>query len=309
MTVSALSTYLFNDRSRNDLSRLQNQLVDLQRQVGSEHKAADLKGYGANSARIISANGMIAQANANAGAAQNLGARFDMVDSALNSTADASESLRLSILSAIGNDDGRFITDALQTAFDKARTALNTSYEGEALFAGERVGAQPIGVATLTDLAAAPSVGAIFDEAARPKTVDLGDGPIQVSEKASDVSTGLFTAMKDLKALIDANGGTLPQPLTSAQKTTLQGLVTSLASARQTLLVAQGQNGETQKRVEADAARLSTHADALEKTVSDVRDADLAEVATRITAIQVQYEALAKTYSNLSQLSLLNYLS
>jgi flagellar hook-associated protein 3 FlgL len=183
------------------------------------------------------------------------------------------------------------------------------SFEGEALFGGERTDGQPVTVSTLAQLAAAPSTASIFDESARPKTIDLGDGPFAVGEKASDVSTGLFDAMRSIKQLIDAAGGTLPNPMTAAQKTALNGFAQNLLDARQTLLVAQGRNGEVSKSVDAKQTNLSAQSNALEKLVGDTANADLAQVASQISSTQVQYQAIAQTFSSLSKLSLLDFLS
>jgi flagellar hook-associated protein 3 FlgL len=308
MSINSVSTLYFNNTSRADLSRLQSELVDLQRQVGSQHIADDLQGYGASSAQILSARGLIAQTDANTQTAKELDARFTATDTALAQAHDASESLRLAILTAIGQDNGTFVSNTLQSSFDSARTALNQSYNGEALFGGERADATPVNVSTLTQLGASASVGAIFDEAARQKTVDLGDGAFAVGDKVSSVGTDLFDAMRSLKQLVDAAGGALPQPLTAAQKTALQAIATQLSTASSTITNAQGVNGQLQNTVAATATRLTARSDMLNKTVSDVADANLADVATRISAVQVQYQAVAQTYSKLSHLSLLDFL-
>jgi flagellar hook-associated protein 3 FlgL len=308
MSVQAVSTAFFNSQSSADLKRVQAELADLQRQIGSQHKANDLEGYGADSGRILSAQSLISKTDARQSAAANLTNRLDAVDMSLGQASDAAESLREAILNAVGANDGTNLDATLQSVFDSARSALNQSFEGEALFAGDRVGAQPINVTSLASLAAAPSTNAIFDEGARAKTMDLGDGPFAVAEKASDVSFTLFDTMRSLKQLLDASGGTLSAPLTPAQQTALQGYVTSLTTARDTIVTAQGRNGELSKSVDAKATSLSAQSDALQKLVSDTADADLADVATRISMTQVQFQAIAQTYATLSHLSLLDYL-
>jgi flagellin-like hook-associated protein FlgL len=60
--------------------------------------------------------------------------------------------------------------------------------------------------------------------------------------------------------------------------------------------------------MEAKATSLGVQSDALSKVAGDAANADLAEVATRITATQVQYQAIAQTFASLSKLSLLDYL-
>jgi flagellar hook-associated protein 3 FlgL len=231
------------------------------------------------------------------------------VDTSLSAASDAVEALRQAVLTALGQDDGRYLSNSLQTSFDQTRTALNTNFEGESLFGGERIAGDPVNVTTLAQLAAAPSTASIFDEAARSKMIDLGDGAFSVGEKASDVTTGAFDAMRQLKLLMDANGGSLPSPLTTAQRTSLQAIAGSLDTARQTILVSQGRNGDLQNTVSAKSDSLGAQSDTLAKIQSDAADADLAEVATKISAFQVQYQAIAQTFSMLSHMSLLDYLS
>jgi flagellin-like hook-associated protein FlgL len=94
MALGAVSTFMFNDQSRADLARLQRQLVEMEAQVSSGHKASDLQGYGASAARILNVQGLMAQTQAHADAAQQLGARFDAIETSLQSASDATESLR-----------------------------------------------------------------------------------------------------------------------------------------------------------------------------------------------------------------------
>lgn len=309
MSVQSVSTAFFNAQASGDLKRVQAELADLQRQIGSGNKADDLKGYGVESTRILSAQAMISRTDARKTEADTLSGRLDAVDTSLSATSDAVEALRQAVLTALGQDDGRYVHNSLQTAFDQTRTALNTNFEGETLFGGERIAGDPINVATLAQLAAAPSTASIFDEASRSKMIDLGDGPFSVGERASEFSTAAFDAMRQLKLLIDANGGTLPQPLTSGQRASLQTIADNLNSARQTILVSQGRNGNLQNTVAAKSTALAAQSDTLSRLQSVAADADLAEIATKISAFQVQYQAVAQTFSMLSNMSLLDYLT
>ena len=309
MTINSISTFLFNDVSRADLGRIQTQLVSLQNEVSSGHKAGDLSGYGSSAGTLLTARGLIAQKQAYVDSANSLDARFTATDQSLSAAYDAGESLRQSILSAIGNNDGSYVVAKLQASFDSARTALNVSYQDQALFGGERAGATPVNVTTLAQLSAAPSTASIFDESTRVQTADLGDGPFALGQNASAVSTGLFDAMRTLQQTIEADGGTLGKPLSASDVTALQGVATALSAAGATITTAQGLNGDLQKRVAAKASTLTDHINEINKTLTSVADADLAEVATKINAAQVQYQAVAQTYSQLSQMSLLKYLT
>ncbi len=308
MTISAVSSAYAPSQASADLKRMQNELGDLQRQTGSGYAHDDLKGYGAAGGRVISARGLIAQTESRIAAAGALRGRLETTDVALGQAADAAEDLRLGVLKALGDNGGPHLGDFLQRAFDSARTALNTRFEEEALFAGERVDARPIQVESLAALAAVTSVDDIYDEAAREKTIDLGEGAFAVAERASDLSRGLFEAMRSLQILLDNNGGTLPGDLTDQQRTDLTALADDLGDARERLLLGQGRNGMAQTQTAAAQTRLQQQSDALTDLLGELADADLGEVAMQLSARQTQYRAAAEVFSQVSRVSLLDYL-
>ena len=53
---------------------------------------------------------------------------------------------------------------------------------------------------------------------------------------------------------------------------------------------------------------MEAQSDLLSKEIGDETDADLAEVSIRLNTLLAQYEASAKTFAELSQLSLLRYI-
>jgi len=203
MTINSISTFLFNDVSRADLGRIQTQLVSLQNEVSSGHRAGDLSGYGSSAGTLLTARGLIAQKQAYADSAASLDARFTATDQSLGAAYNAGESLRQSILSALGNNDGSFLVrQAAGVVRFRAHRAQRV-VSGSSLVRGERAGATPVNVTTLATLSAAPSTASIFDESTRVQTADLGDGPFALGQNASTVSTGLFDAMRTLQQTIE----------------------------------------------------------------------------------------------------------
>jgi flagellin-like hook-associated protein FlgL len=187
--------------------------------------------------------------------------------------------------------------------------ALNETWNGQPMFAGERQGAGPIKINSLAELLAATTPADIFDEAARRQTIDLGTGPpITLSAKASELSQGLFDTLRTLKQLLDASGGTIGSPISAADRTILLGIADQLDAHANTFTTEEGRAGQLQKRFEAEIVRLQQRSDSLEKEIGDQVDADLAEVSMRLNLLLTQYEAAAKTFGDLSRLSLLDYL-
>jgi flagellin-like hook-associated protein FlgL len=177
------------------------------------------------------------------------------------------------------------------------------------LFAGERQGGGPVKIDTLDQLQAATQPSDIFDEAARHQVIDMGGGePLVLAAKASELSEGLFETLRDMKDLLDASGGALGQPLSASEIAMLQSYVTQLDEHAVAFTTEEGRSGQLQKRFSAERARLQDRSSLLLKEIGAQADADIAEVSIKLNTLLVQYEAAAKTFSELSQLTLLKYL-
>jgi flagellar hook-associated protein 3 FlgL len=297
-------------QSQADFRRISTELTRLQGQVASGAKAIDLQSYGGVSGIVLSAQSQKANADARASVLSELQSRFGIQSAALAQVADGTSNLAQSIREAISGNDGRGINTELDLSFNSIVSALNETWQGQPLFAGERQNGNPVKITTVQQLQAATGPSDIFDEANRNQTIDLGNGQtITLASKASEMSQGLFDAIKDLKNLMDASGGTIGQPITDAQRDALQNIANRLDTQANNFTNEEGRTGQIQSRLETEQTRLSDRSDLLKKEIGDHRDADLAEVSMQINALTIQYQAAAKTFSNLSQLTLLNFLS
>ena len=103
-------------------------------------------------------------------------------------------------------------------------------------------------------------------------------------------------------------GGTLGSPMTGSYNGVLQNIAADLEFHAKSFVNEEGRTGQLQKRFEDDRLRLEARSDLLTKEIGDQTDANMAEVSIRINTLLTQYEAAAKTFAELSQLSLLKYL-
>lgn len=292
-----------------DMRRITNELADLQRQMASGAVSNDLRGFGGASSRLLNARSLKASADARGSVINQLQARFGVQGAALSQVAGAAGSLSQSIREAISANDGRGIGVELELSFASIVAALNESWNGQPLFAGERQGIGPIKVDTLDELAASAGPQDLFDEAERHQTLDLGAGqPIVLGDKASELSQGLFDALKELKLMLDSAGGTIGQPISATQRTQLLHVVDQLEAESTRFTSEEGRAGQLQKRFEGELVRLQERSNLITKEIGDQADADLEEVSVRLSALMLQYQASAKIYSEISQLSLLNFL-
>lgn len=298
----------FSTQAQVDIRRISTQLTDLQRQVASGAAANDLLGFAGASSRLLSAQSSKANAEARASVISQLQARLGVQGAALGQAADAAGLLAQSIREAVSANDGRGIGAELEMSFASVVSALNESWNGQPMFAGERQGSAPIRITTLDELQTV-SPDAVFDEAARHQTLDLGTGtPIVIAKKASELAGGMFDTLRDLANLLDAAGGAIGQPIDAADRTALLNFAAALDAEAAKFTTEEGRAGQLQSRFEAESTRLQIQSDLLTKEIGEQADADLAAVSVQMSALLVQYEAAAKTFSELSKLNLLQYL-
>jgi len=304
-----ISSTLVSAQAQLALSNMSQQLVELQRQIADGTKADDLKGFGASASQLLSAQSLKAAADAKSSVIAQLQARFDVQGSALQQVADGSRAIAQSIRTAISSNDGGAISTSLALNFSSIVGALNETWNGQPLFAGERLGAGPIKINSLQQLAAATQPSDIFQEATREQTIDMGAGaPIVLAKKASEMSQGLFDAMQQLQQMVDAHGGAIGQPISAPDVATLQNIATQLDAAGATFDTESGRAGQIQTQLQTQSTQLQNQSDLLTKEIGANRDADPAQVSIQLNLLETQYQAAAKTFVDLSKLSLLNYL-
>jgi flagellar hook-associated protein 3 FlgL len=307
--VSGPMTLRFTTQAQVDIRRMSRELTELQAKIASGREAKDLQGFGGASSRLLNAQSLRANADVRASVINQLQARFGVQGAALGQVADAARLLAQSIREAISANDGRGVAIELDLSFASAISALNETWNGQPLFAGERQGQGPIKVSTIDELQAATTWDDIFDEAERHQVIDLGAGdPIVLSAKASELSQGLFATLDDLATLIDAAGGQIGQPISGAQRDALLAIVARLDTEAEKFTNEEGRAGQLQKRFDGELVRLQERSNLFVKEIGEQADADLAMVSIRLNTLLVQYEAAAKTFADLSQLSLLKYL-
>jgi flagellar hook-associated protein 3 FlgL len=302
-------TLRFTTQAQVDIRRMSRELTELQAKIASGREAKDLQGFGGASSRLLNAQSLRANADVRASVINQMQARFGVQGAALGQVADAARLLAQSIREAISANDGRGVAIELDLSFASAISALNETWNGQPLFAGERQGQGPIKVSTIDELQAATTWDDIFDEAERHQVIDLGAGdPIVLSAKASELSQGLFATLDDLATLIDAAGGQIGQPISGAQRDALLAIVARLDTEAEKFTNEEGRAGQLQKRFDGELVRLQERSNLFVKEIGEQADADLAMVSIRLNTLLVQYEAAAKTFADLSQLSLLKYL-
>ncbi|MEE2526118.1 flagellin [Hyphobacterium sp. HN65] len=288
-----------------DLMRSQRTVFETQQQLATGKLNPDLKGAGHRAETIAAAYGSRDRAEGYKFAAERVANKMEITATALDKLSEAATDLRV----AMTTIDGTHIMSTAREAFERARDALSTQYAGGYVFGGTRTDTPPISADSLSDLVAAPTAADVFVNSSRRPVAKLDDNYTQeVGLLASEVGTDLMAAFKRLAEFDAGPDGPLNGPLTEAQQTYLQGEIANVLTAFDRINDRVGENGALQSRVEAMISNQDQKADYLTKLIGDLEDADMAEAATRFQQAQTAVDVAAKTFSTLSQVSLLPFL-
>jgi flagellar hook-associated protein 3 FlgL len=310
--MSSISARLNFERPQMAILQMQRDLSLLQQQISSGQKAEDLKGFGHNAGLVVTTSGLLTQTDSRLAAAKELDGRLTQQDWSMQRAGDAAKTLRTDILNAISANDGSTLVVALETAFKEATVALNGQWQGVYLFGGERTDTAPVApqsVEELLDETTYPTGADFFRESNRKAVIDLGDGVvIEAAPQAAELGATLFEGLRALKEVIGAGNRPPSSPLREDQIRALSSAAAILNTAGDGLSLAQGRNGATWKQIETETTRLENRLNLITNLKGERVDANLAELAMRLSEMQVQYQAAAQTFSQLRDMSLLNYL-
>ncbi len=304
-----IATNVSNQASLIELLRNQSDLLTAQKQVSSGKKADDLKGFAPQLGALNAAYTLSARTETYIQTTKEITGRLATQDLALNEISGSADDLRQAVIDAIGLNSGVTLVQQLEAAFGRALNGLNQSFAGRPLFGGTKVDASPVNIKTLNELGAAAAVADVFDNTKVKATARIDEGnSVEIGFLADEVGKDLLTVIKSIKDYNDSASGPFGATLTSAQKTFLQGTLASISSAADGLNTVVAKNGLLQQRVETAQQRAEDQQVLLKQVVGDIEDVDLAEAATRLSQAQTAVEASARTFSILSNLSLLNFL-
>ena len=278
-----------------------------------------MTGYGRSSETLTALKGAASRVQGFLDTGEAVAARLDAQDLAINQIADGLSAAREAIGGVLASDSSATLMLDLEGQFQSVANGLNYRHHGGYLFAGADTTNQPVSVATLAELAAAPSVAATLgNDQIKPvsriaentsvETGYLADG-FRFVEADGVTQSHIFEIFRDIKAYSDnpATGPLTGKP-TEAQKIFLTAQLKRLDAASTATIDAAARNGSLQKRVEQITTSHQAQQLSLEKLVSSRTDVDPLKAVTELQLSQVAVQASAQVVAQLSEVSLLNYL-
>lgn len=167
----------------------------------------------------------------------------------------------------------------------------NTQVDGKYLFAGYDDQVQPFSGTPVT-----------YNGTADKQMIEVGAGGITVAKNVT--GDELFMSPIDLFAVLDD----LATALTSGNTTTLSSQLTSLEEAADQVRTQQSLLGNSNARMDDLIAMHESSLLMVQSTLSRHQDADLTEVLSEISKMELSLEATMQVTSRVSSLSLMDYL-
>lgn len=293
-----------------NLYAAENRQTDAQNQIASGKVATDLKGYASDAEKLTATRSLQSRTQSYLDNTNTLADRLSMQDSALTQVQSASQGARDAIASALATGDASPLMTTLQNQFSSASDALNTQYQGRYLFAGAQTNTPPFSGANLSDLTSAPSISSLFhnDQLAPTNRID-DNTTLSTGFLADNIGTPLMQAMQSIEQYNQGPNGPLTGKLTQAQQDFLQSTLAQFDSATSNATDITAQNGIAQNKITASQTTLQNRLDALESTVGDMTNADMAKAAANLQLAQVAVQASAQVFATLKGSSLLSVLN
>ena len=235
--------------------------------------------------------------------------RLGLQDIQMREMEAAADDVRQLVTQAIATGSALNLHDGLDGIFQRVVSLLNSSVDGQYIYAGTRTDTPPVNIKTLDDLAALPLVSDAFDNNALKRSVNIDDSEnVEYGFLASDLATDLFQKIKDIKAYHDGAGGPFQGSLTETQSSYLSSTVQGLIDANNTMTRFTATNGRITRQVEHAVSRHEKSETFVKTFIGNIEDADLAEAVSKLSMNQLQSEATAKVIGQLSRISLLDYI-
>jgi flagellar hook-associated protein 3 FlgL len=285
------------------IQRSQQKLSATQLQLANGKKALDYASLGTETVRHLSARTMVARHEAHSTVSKRLTTTLAIYDANLTAVDTAVGELRNEVLAAVGTRQSTGLQEAIEQAFHQFRSSMNADEAGLPLFAGSRTDERPFKPAQLSDTIGLDPADAFSNDKIKASG-RVSDGiDVDYGMLADEVGTDLFMAFRKL-----AEAGPIGDILTEAQVTALQDSLETIDGGLRQLRAASADNGRKQQQVETLGTRATDRTILLQGLISENEDADLGQVAVELAQQQTTLRASFSVFSQLSTMTLSEYL-
>lgn len=349
MKTTSVSSAAMSNAMRYSQMRMQSDLVNAQKEASTGTVADVGLALGGRTAQAVTFSRDLDRLNVIIDSNALVTARLSSTQNSLGQLSSVAQAFLSSLTSAASSDSSTGVTQSAgKAAMQQLTSILNTSVNGEYLFAGTNTDVKPIDDFTAAGSPAKAAFDASFvsyfgftqnSPAAANVTAAqmddfitnnvepqfLGSGWQGTWSNATDQQIVSRIALNDTtQTSVSANNdgvrklamaaamvtGLLSSNISQAAKDSVVSRSVSLVGeALGGLGQVQSQTGLVEKRVSDASDRMKTQVDLFERHILDLEGVDPAEAATRVADLTTHIETSFALTARLQQLSLLNYLT
>ena len=310
MRISSATLY---QSGINNMSNLQAQLVQINTQIDNQKRVVTPADDPVASSRIESLNNSSGQNSQYKTNTQSVQSWLSLSDTTINSAVNLMNSMKSQ---AIYAGDGSLSTTQLQAIQQTIKEGISeltgyanaTDGNGSYLFSGNQVTTVPFTVNLASNPPTATYNGddgqrSVQVAASRIMTISDPGNTIFGTPGTGGSPTGAFDSLINLYNLLGQN----PKPANyQAQLNTITNQITTASQQMTTSLASVG----AREQENANLQGMSTSLDLQYNTsIGDLQNLDMAQAISNFTMTQTSLQYTQKTYAQVSQLSLFNYIS
>lgn len=291
------------------LMRAADQEAKTQEQIASGKKVTTFADLPGDTGVLMSAKRTEANLTQYTRTANEVLNRVGLQDIQMREMEQVSDDIRQLFTQTVATGTAANFEQELDGLFERFVSLLNSSADGKYIYSGTRTDTPPVNIKNLADLGALASVSDAFDNNTLKQSVNIDDNEkVEFGFLASDMATDIFQTLKDVMADVNAPfDGTL----TTAQYNFLKGEIGrpgGLIDSASGMTSFTAANGRVARQVESAVIRHEESQTFIKTFIGHIEDVDLADAVSRLTMNQLQTQATAKVVSQLTRISLLDYI-
>ena len=280
-----------------------------QTQITTGKKEEYYSGFSSEVSTLLGAKTVFGQTQGYLRASDHVDRFLRTNDIQLGTMVTNAENVRDTMLEAIAQEETLALNELMGEAFSAMISSLNTSIGGIHVFSGARSDIEPVIGTTMSDLVAAANVSDLFQNDQRRPSAKIGQNTLmEYGLLADEIGQEIFQVFKNIADFNAGPSGPLSGKLDATQLDFLKNELTNMDAAIENLQILVARNGTRQNNVESIIQEHENQEVFLEIFISDIEDVNVAEAITRLNNDQVALEASYKITSQLTNISLLDFI-